>query len=107
MIILALILIIIPWSLNDDHPDINDDHQDHLDDFSNTLTLELDDHGDHDGDEHGDEHGVSVVTSMVTSMVRGMVRACHVVSEGVMMSRPLFTLSYTGDPTQRQKLNGY
>ena len=66
MIILALILITIPWSLNDDHPDINDDHQDHLDhdDFSNTLTLELDDHGDHGGDEHGDEHGVSVVTSM-------------------------------------------
>ena len=27
--------------------------------------------------------------------------------EGVMMSRPLFTLSYAGDPTSRQKLNGY
>ena len=27
--------------------------------------------------------------------------------EGVMMSRPLFTLSYAGDPTRRQKLNGY
>ena len=76
MIILALILITIPWSLNDDHPDINDDHQDHLDDFSNTLTLELDDNGDHDGDEHGDhdgdEHGVRVVTSVVTSMVMSM-----------------------------------